>query len=276
MGDDYSLANYTQLTAYWAKLASESDRVKVVPIGLSEEGRPQLMAVVSCAGEPSVATAVPGHRPPAGAGPAAQPDEARDMAKSGKAVVWIDGGLHASEVLGGQQLIETLYQMVSNDDEETHRIFNDVIILFVHANPDGMELCSDWYMREKDPKRRTLSTIPRLWQKYIGHDNNRDFYANNMSETRNMNNIMYRQWFPQIVYNHHQTGPAGSVLFCPPFRDPFNYNINPLVISGIDAVGAAMMQRFLEEESPARRCARACRTRPGSTAGCGRPATSTT
>ena len=65
-----------------------------------------------------------------------------------------------------------------------------------------------------------------------------------------MNRVMYREWFPQIVYNHHQTGPPGTVLFCPPFRDPFNYNIDPLVISGIDAVGAAMMQRFLVEDKP--------------------------
>ena len=67
-----------------------------------------------------------------------------------------------------------------------------------------------------------------------------------------MNRVMYREWFPQIVYNHHQTGPPGTVLFCPPFRDPFNYNVDPLVINGIDAVGAAMMQRFLVERQARR------------------------
>jgi hypothetical protein len=250
MGDDYCLADYKQLAAYWAKLARESDRVKVTPIGLSEEGRPQLMAIVSA---PENLAALPRYQDIARRLALAEQlsaDEARDMARVGKAVVWIDGGLHASEVLGAQQLIETLYQMVSRNDDETLRILKDDIILFVQANPDGMDLCCDWYMRDKDPKRRSLSDIPRLWQKYVGHDNNRDFYANNMSETRNMNRVMYREWFPQIVYNHHQTGPAGTVLFCPPFRDPFNYNINPLVISGIDAVGAAMMQRFLEEDKP--------------------------
>src|SRR5438309_10743774 len=65
-----------------------------------------------------------------------------------------------------------------------------------------------------------------------------------------MNRVLYREWFPQIVYNHHQAGPPGSVLFCPPFRDPFNYHIDPLVINGIDAVGSAMMQRFLAEDKP--------------------------
>jgi hypothetical protein len=125
-----------------------------------------------------------------------------------------------------------------------------VIILFVHANPDGHDLVADWYMRDKDPKKRSLSGLPKLYQKYIGHDNNRDFYANTQAETRNMNRVMYREWLPQVVYNHHQTGPPGTVLFCPPFRDPFNYNFDPLVVSGIDAVGAAMMQRFLAEDKP--------------------------
>src|SRR5216684_4422881 len=138
--------------------------------------------------------------------------EAFKLSAQGKAIVWIDGGLHASEVLCAQALIETLYQFLSGNDPETLRILDDVIILFVHANPDGMDLCSDWYMREADPKKRSLANLPRLWQKYIGHDDNRDFYANNMAETRNINRVLYLEWFPQIVYNHHQTGPAGSVL----------------------------------------------------------------
>ena len=125
-----------------------------------------------------------------------------------------------------------------------------MIILFVHANPDGHDLVADWYMREKDPTKRSLAGLPRLYQKYIGHDNNRDFYANTQAETKNLNRFMYREWFPQVMYNHHQTGPAGTVLFCPPFRDPFNYFFDPLVINGIDAVGAAMIQRFLVEGKP--------------------------
>jgi hypothetical protein len=176
--------------------------------------------------------------------------KARALAATGKAVVWIDGGLHASETLCAQALIEAVYQFASRTDAETLRILDDVIILFVHANPDGMDLVADWYMREADPKKRSLSGLPRLYQKYAGHDNNRDFYANALAETRNMNRVMYREWFPQIMLNQHQSGPPGSVLFCPPFRDPFNYNIDPLVINGIDSVGAAIMQRFLVEGKP--------------------------
>ncbi|HLM66951.1 MAG TPA: M14 family metallopeptidase, partial [Longimicrobium sp.] len=134
------------------------------------------------------------------------------------------------------------------NDAETTRILDDVIILFIHANPDGMDLVSDWYMRNPNPQQRSTGNIPRLYQKYIGHDNNRDFYASTQPETENMNRVMYHQWFPQIVYNHHQTGPTGTVMFAPPFRDPFNYLYDPLVLTGIDMVGSSMHNRFVAED----------------------------
>jgi hypothetical protein len=250
LGDDYCLANYEQYSAYVAKLAKESDRIKLVDIGQTAEKRSQLMAIVT-----SPANHKQLLRWQATARLLANADTvtagmAKQLATEGKAVVWIDAGLHASESLCAQAMTETIYRLLSSNDPETLRILNDVVILFVHANPDGHDLIADWYMRERDPKKRTVSTLPRLYQKYIGHDNNRDFYANTQPETKNMNRVMYREWFPQVVYNHHQSGPPGTVLFCPPFRDPFNYNIDPLVISGIDAVGAAMMQRFLVENKP--------------------------
>ena len=113
-----------------------------------------------------------------------------------------------------------------------------------------MELVSNWYMREPDEKQRSTNGIPRLYQKYIGHDDNRDFYMMNMSESVNANKMMYREWFPAIMYNHHQTGPAGAVLFAPPFRDPFNYNFDPLIPLGIDMVGAAIHTRLAAEGKP--------------------------
>lgn len=250
IGDDYCLANYRQLASYWSQLEKESDRLKVVRIGTTEEGRPQLMGVVTSAANHAKLARLQEVSRRLARAEGVNEDEARKLAAEGKAVVWIDGGLHASEVLCAQVLIETLYQFVSGHDPETLRILNDTIILFVHANPDGMDLCCDWYMRNPDPKQRSAVGLPRLYEKYGGHDNNRDFYGNNLAETRNMNRVMYHEWLPQIVYNHHQSGPAGTVLFCPPFRDPFNYNVDPLVISGIDAVGAAMMQRFLVENKP--------------------------
>ncbi|MDA7980759.1 MAG: M14 family metallopeptidase, partial [Pirellulales bacterium] len=254
LGEDYYLANYQELMAYWSKLDEESDRLRVVSIGTTAEGRQQLMGIVTSVENHEQLSRYREISRRLAFAEGINAELARSLAEDGKAVVWIDGGLHATEVLCAQALMETMYRFLRDDDPETLRILDDVIILFVHANPDGMDLVSDWYMRNEDPKQRSLAGLPRLYQKYIGHDNNRDFFANTQAETRNMNYTMYLEWLPQIVYNQHQTGPAGTVLFCPPFRDPFNYNIDPLVVNGIDSVGAAMMQRFLVEGMPGATC----------------------
>ncbi len=249
IGADHVLPNYRRMTEYWRALDGASDRMKVVEIGRTAEGRTQLMAIVT---SPANHARLDRLREISRTLAMGRVDSATaaSLAAEGRAVVWIDGGLHANEVLGAQQLMETVWQLASRDDPETRRILDDVVILAVHANPDGMDLVSDWYMRESDPAKRSTAYIPRLYQKYIGHDNNRDFYASTQAETENMNRVMYRQWFPQIVYNHHQTGPTGTVMFAPPFRDPFNYLYDPLVMTGIDMVGSAMHNRFIAERKP--------------------------
>lgn len=249
VGDDYWLPNYTQFAKYWETLAKESDRFVLDTIGLTAEGRPQLSAIIS---SPENIKNREKYRQIAERLSHAEgltDAQAKALAKEGKAIVWIDGGLHATEVLGANQLIETSWQFVSQNDEETTRILNDVIIVFVAANPDGWELVANWYMRESDPKKRNMQ-IPRLYQKYIGHDNNRDFYAVNQPETANMNTWMYMTWYPQIMYNHHQTGPAGTVMFAPPFRDPMNFNLHSQILTGLDQVGSAMHARFVAEGKP--------------------------
>ena len=247
IGDDYFLATYSQLEAYWKKLDQESDRMQLVDIGRTEEGRTQWMAVISA---PENLKTLDRYRDISrrlALGEGLTEEEARALAAEGKAVVWIDGGLHANEVLGSHQLIELVYRLVSRTDAEMRRILRDVIVLAVHANPDGHELVANWYMRERDPLRRTLAGVPRAYQKYVGHDNNRDFYLNSQAETINMSRVLYAEWFPQIVYDHHQTGPRGTVMFAPPFRDPFNYVLDPLIPVTIDLVGAAMHTRFAAE-----------------------------
>jgi len=111
-------------------------------------------------------------------------------------------------------------------------------------------LVSNWYMRNPKPEKRSMDHLPRLYQKYIGHDNNRDFFIMNMKETQNMGRQLFVEWIPQIMYNHHQSGPAGSVLAGPPYRDPFNYVFDPMMITGIDAVGASMINRLNAENKP--------------------------
>jgi hypothetical protein len=250
IGDDYFLVNYTQYVEYLSKLDQQSERMTVVEIGKTEEGRPELTAIITSPENQKKLTQLKEINRKLALADGINDDQARQLARDGKAVVWIDGGLHATEVLGAQQLIETIYRLNSRTDAETLRILNDDIVLCTLVNPDGMELVSNWYMREPDEKKRSTSGIPRLYQKYIGHDNNRDFYMMNMSESTNANKVMYREWYPVIMYNHHQTGPLGAVLFAPPFRDPFNYHFDPLVVLGVDMVGSAIHTRLAAEGKP--------------------------
>ncbi len=247
LGTDYQLVNYVGLTDYWHLLAEQSDRMTLESIGQTSEGREQWMATItSPANRPNLDRYKEIARRLAHAEGVSE-DEARALAAEGKAVIWIDGGLHATEVLGIQQLMELVWQMVSRDDAETMRFLDDVILLATHANPDGHALVANWYMRHDDPLERTTQGVPVLYNKYAGHDNNRDFYMASLAESENMNRVVYREWFPQIVYNHHQTGPQGTVMFAPPFRDPPNHNLDPIIITSLDQVGSAMHHRFVVE-----------------------------
>ena len=248
IGDDYMLANFTQSESYFKKVAEASDRVRLVEIGKTEFGRSHPMMIVT---SPANFEKLDRYKEISQTLARAEisKEEAQKLSIEGKPVVWIDGGLHANEVVGPHQLIETLYLLASGTDQETLKILDNVIILLVHANPDGMEIMSDWYMRNEDPTKRDQN-IPVLYQKYVGHDNNRDFYMNNMSESINMSRQQYIEWIPQIIYNHHQSGPAGTVVAGPPYRDPFNHVFDPLLTTSLDGVGAAMINRLHQEDRP--------------------------
>ncbi|HEY0040789.1 MAG TPA: M14 metallopeptidase family protein [Flavisolibacter sp.] len=250
IGDNYMLANYTQTEAYFRKVAAASDRVKLVEMGSTEEGRRQLMLIVSSPANLAKLDQYKNISQKLARADGLTDEAAKALANEGKAIVWIDGGLHATEVVSPHQLIETVYQVVSRNDAETMRILDNVVILFAHVNPDGQELVGNWYMRETTPEKRSFNFLPRLYQKYIGHDNNRDFFMLNMKESQNISRQQYVEWMPQIVYNHHQAGPPGSVLAGPPYRDPFNYVYDPLLVTSIDAVGAAMNNRLNVEGKP--------------------------
>lgn len=249
MGEDRYVPSYSELVRYWQTLAGQSDRIKLIDIGPSTEGRRQIVAVVS---SPENLAKIDSYRDISerlGRARGIDDAGAHALAAQGKAVVWVDGGLHSSEVEAQIALIQQVYDLVSSDDPEARRIRDNVITLFAPDNPDGMELVANWYMRFKNPAKREadLDTLPKLYHPYIGHDNNRDFYMAEMVETQNIARILYRDWRPQIIFNQHQTGPAGTVLFMPPFRDPFNYHYEPLVITSLEETGATLESRLVSE-----------------------------
>jgi len=250
LGDDYQLANFTQLSAYWRLLDQESDRVSVVQYGASSEGRPMLMAIVTSPANQRNLAAYKGISRRLALAEGLTDQQARQLATEGKAVVWIDAGLHATEVANVQALTEMLYQMASRNDAETLRILDDVVFLAAFANPDGLELVANWYMREKEPTRRLMANLPVLYQKYIGHDNNRESLLMNMPESEAIGSVLYREWFPQIMYNQHQSGPAGTVLFVGQMRDPSNPFLDPLMAPSMELVSAAIHTRLVAEGKP--------------------------
>ena len=250
IGDDYRLANYTQLAGYWRKLAAESDRLKLVEYGKTSEGRPMLMAIISSPGNLKRLERFKEISRRLALAEGLTDEQAHALAAEGKAVVWIDAGLHATEVANAQSLTEMVYQMLTRNDRETLRILNDVIFLAAFSNPDGLELVADWYMREKDPAKRSTGGLPVLYQKYVGHDNNRESLLCNMPESEAIARVLYHEWFPQIMYNQHQAGPAGTVLFIGQMRDPSNPNLDPLLAPSTELVSAAIHSRFVAEGKP--------------------------
>ena len=232
IGDDYHLANYTQLTAWWQKLATESDRMKLVEIGKTEEGRPQCMAILT---SPENQKKLARYKEIARRLALAEgltDDQARALAHEGKAVVWIDGGLHASPKCWARS---SCMRIGLRDGERAtirKRCASSTTSSFSPCMPipDGMELVSNWYMRQSDPTKRSHAERPApVAEIHRPRQQSRLLHVQHAAKPRTSIACFTMEWFPQIMYNHHQTGPAGAVMFAPPFRDPFNYNFDPLI-----------------------------------------------
>jgi hypothetical protein len=250
-GDDYKLADFSQVRDYFRKLDAASDRVQVSSAGTSTEGREMLVAVISSEANlarldryKDIARKLARVR-------GVSDEEARDLAAQGKAIVWIDNGLHASEVATAQHSLLLAWRVATDESAEMRAIRDNVILVLLPTiNPDGLDMVVDWYRRNLGTPYQD-SPMPWLYQKYVGHDNNRDFYMQTQAESRVVSRLLYSEWLPQVLYNQHQ-GTWPPRIFVPPFPDPFNPNIDPLIMRSIDLVGGAMLHRF-EREGKGRR-----------------------
>lgn len=248
-GADYKLADYDQMLDYYKQLDEASERVQMVEIGESSMGRPMLLLFISTEENlqqldkwRTISEKLSRAR--------IDDEEARKLSKEGKAVVWIDGGMHATELAHGQMTSELAYMMATEETDEMQDIRENVITLLMPVmNPDGLDIVASWYEKNIGTPYET-SSPPWLYQKYVGHDNNRDWFMNNMVETQNVTQKLYREWYPQIVFNHHQTSPSWTKIFIPPFSDPVNPKIHPAVTAGVNEVGSAMAERFSLEAMP--------------------------
>ena len=245
--DDYALATYEQIAEYLRALDASSERIQLVDIGSTAEGRTQLMAVISSAANMRRLDHFKAISRRLALSSDLDETQARDLATEGRSVVWIDFGQHSTEVAHAQTAPLVAYHTVTDDSAEMRAIRDNVIFLLVpNMNPDGTTLVANWY-REHVGTPFEHTSPPQLYQKYAGHDNNRDWFMFNLTESRNVATQLYQEWFPQMVYNHHQSAPFPARIFIPPFADPMNPNIPPQVMRGIDVVGDAMTRRLDRE-----------------------------
>jgi len=248
-GADYKLADYSQMVDYYTRLDKTSDRVSMIEIGKSVLGRPMLLLFIST---PENLKQLERWRNISEQLARAKIDEAkaRQLIGEGKAIVWIDGGMHASEKAHGQMTSLLAYRIATEESAEMKKIRENVITLLMPVmNPDGMDIVVSWYKAMLGTPYE-VTNPPWLWHHYIGHDNNRDWFMNNMPESKAVSEILYNKWYPQIVYNHHQSSPAWTRIFLPPFANPVNPNIHPGITTGVNLVGSAMANRFAMNKMP--------------------------
>ncbi|CAN5887858.1 M14 family metallopeptidase [soil metagenome] len=237
-GDDRTIADWSQITDYFARLDKASDRVFVQTIGQSTLRRPIVAALISSrenilalnrykeiqqklADPRKVATTAERDR----------------LLRDGKVVVAVSCSIHSTEIVASQMSMQLAFELASAQDPETREILqNTILILIPSSNPDGIDIVANWY-------RKTLGTPlegkepPELYHHYAGHDDNRDWFMLNLKETQAITRLFWKEWFPQIVYDIHQQGPNGSRFFIPPFFDPANPNISPLLLRQVGLIG---------------------------------------
>jgi len=244
VGADYKLATYTQAIEYFKRLAASSARIKLFDVGKTSEGRVMTYAAISSEQNMAslekykdIAKRISQARISA--------EEAQKLAAEGKAIVYVDGGLHAGECAPAQHNIQLAYDLVSGNDPMTMRILEDCILVLVFANPDGMEMLAGWYLPNVGTPFET-SSMPWLYHKYAGHDNNRDSYIANLVETQHLTKIVHKDWNPVVLYNHHQTAPFPARIWIPPNSEPTNPNVHPLLVRWQNLIGSAMGAAFDE------------------------------
>ena len=245
-GADFHLASYTQALEYFRALDQASPMLTLHEIGRTTMDQPMIYAVISSAENMAKLEHYKDISKKLALVNGLTEDDARQLAAEGKAIVYIDGGLHASEVAPAQHLAQLAYDMLTENDARTQLVREHVILVLVFANPDGMNLVSEWYHGNVGTPYE-VSPMPYLYHKYVGHDNNRDSYMVNQIETQHLTRIVNHEWFPQVLYNQHQTGPFPARIWIPPNSEPTNPNIHPLVIRWQNHIGTAMGAAFERE-----------------------------
>ncbi|MBM3948556.1 MAG: hypothetical protein FJ312_04820 [SAR202 cluster bacterium] len=241
VGEDRRLADWPQVVGYFAHLAEASPRVRTTELGKTTEGNPLLLSIIS---SPDNLACIEEYRriqlrladPRTIAGDA----EAGRLIAGGKAVVLVTCSIHATEVGGTQMSLALAHRLATSDDPDVADILQNVILLLVPSlNPDGLIKVKRWYDSTLGTRHEGVNP-PFLYHKYAGHDNNRDWYMFNLAETRLVVEHCLNTWYPHIVYDIHQTRSNGMRMVLPPFVDPVEPNVDPVLESGLAVLGSAI------------------------------------
>ena len=240
MGADRKLVEWESVVEYFQQLGRASDQVQVQELGKSTEGRPFILVTVSS--PETIAKLDHYQRVQARlADPRlTSPEQAEALIGEGKTVVLITCSIHSTEVGSTHTAIEFVHKLLTEDTPRHRVILRDTIFLLVPSlNPDGVDKVAAWYKKFLGTRYEGAPMV-ELYHKYVGHDNNRDWYMFTQVETRLMVEKVHNVWLPQIVYDVHQMGGRGARMFVPPWMDPSDPNIDPLIVQQVNNLGTAM------------------------------------
>ncbi len=237
IGAEKKLADYHQMVDYLTKLDAASERMQLDNLGKTTEGNDFMMAIIS---SPANLRQLDEWRKiqarladPRGLSEA---ESAKLLARA-KTVVLINCSIHASEVGAAQMSLELAHHLASANSPAVQQILDNVIALLVPAhNPDGQLMIVDWYRKNLNTKYEK-APMPWLYQKYVGHDNNRDWFMFTQAETRITVEKIHNVYHPHITVDMHQMGQNGARLFVPPYTDPIEPNVDPIITSLLSALG---------------------------------------
>ena len=238
VGTDFELADWEETSSYYRRLAKASDRVLLRELGTTSEGREFLEAVISSPENLAQLDRIQ-RRNRMLADPRGWGEEAlREAVQEAPVVLAVSCSMHSTEVAGTEFGMEFAWRLATSD-EEPYRTARErcVVVLFPTLNPDGLDEVVHWYRRTVGTEYEASSLL-RLYQLYTGHDNNRDWFMLTQQETKLVTRELYQRWFPQVYWDVHQQGSTRERFFVPPFRDPLNPNLDPAIITGIDALGS--------------------------------------
>lgn len=239
--DDKTIADWKQITDYFAKLDAASDKVKVQEIGKSTLGKPLIVAFISA---PENIKNLEKYKQISQK--LADPRKVKDSAeletliKNGKTIVSISCSIHSTEIVASQMSMNLAYELATATDLDTKEILENTILLLIPSpNPDGIQIVADWYRKTLGTKSEGTAP-PELYHHYAGHDDNRDWFMLNLKETQAVTKLFWQEWFPQIVYDVHQQGKTSSRFIIPPFFDPVNPRIAPSILREVGLIGYKM------------------------------------